>query len=47
LQRALPLLVLCATTSVALALIFAAFVPLCFESDQSLASVAGVLYRET
>ncbi len=45
-QRALPRLVLCAVTGVALALIFGVFAPWWVGSDRSLAHVAGQLYRE-
>jgi hypothetical protein len=46
LRRALPRLLLCAFTGVALVLIGGVFAPWWVSSDRSLASVAGVLYRE-
>jgi hypothetical protein len=46
LKAALPRLVLCAATGVALVLIFAVFAPWWMGSERSLASVGGLLYRE-
>jgi transposase-like protein len=46
LQSALPRLVLCAFTGVALVLIGGVFAPWWVSSDRSLARVAGVIYRE-